>query len=155
MHAVSPLGFPDWKYERSRLNLVHSRAVAAAVVVGTQLPACRLDQANKLEDPQRSEADSIGSILRCIPMEIPPADREIEPKFTCRVWLKEALRRLYESGFVTGPRSGYEAFNVDALIRQIIGYGTADTQAIEKDTLEQATFDNYGNVVVVSAASQP
>lgn len=47
--------------------------------------------------------------VKDIPMAVPPSQRSKEPKFTCRVWFKEAIRVLNDSGvFVKCP-------DVDAL----------------------------------------
>lgn len=49
-------------------------------------------------------------------MTIPLADQRIEPIFTCRVWLKEAVRRLAHYNFINCP-------NVYVLEQELMRYG--------------------------------
>jgi hypothetical protein len=45
----------------------------------------------------------ISELLESIPMSTPAIDAEIEARFTCRVWFKEAIRVLHAKGVICCP----------------------------------------------------
>ncbi|KAF8914607.1 hypothetical protein CPB85DRAFT_1375405 [Mucidula mucida] len=51
---------------------------------------------------------------------------------TCRVWLREALRRLHNAGYIQ--------CNVDAMEMEMLEYGTKAAKAISEGTFEVATL---------------
>jgi hypothetical protein len=44
--------------------------------------------------------DVLKDILKTIPMVVPDIDKAREPKFTCRVWFREAIRVLHKRGII-------------------------------------------------------
>lgn len=50
-----------------------------------------------------NEYNAIVTLLKAIPLTIPDVDTHVEPVFTCRVWFKEAVRRLHNDGYVDCP----------------------------------------------------
>ena len=81
----------------------------------------------------RSQA-ALRDMLAQIPMSVvPEADRAREPAFTCRVWVREALRRMHKEGYVWCP-------DVDALEEEMWRYGRAAARAIEDDTFTGAAL---------------
>ncbi|KAF8918822.1 hypothetical protein CPB85DRAFT_1278859, partial [Mucidula mucida] len=64
--------------------------------------------------------------LKPIPMEVPNRDRANERSFTCRVWFKEAVRRLNDSGLFVQCE---------------------DVDALEMDLNEKACAVEYGGEV--------
>lgn len=77
-----------WEYERTKYTLQFSGGVAAGAVIG-KLTTKTLDQ--------------LDSLLKAIPMKIPDIDVGREAKWSCRVWLREALRRMHSAGFINCP----------------------------------------------------
>ncbi len=55
--------------------------------------------------------DAFGDILSRVPLAVPEADEGREPEFTCRVWWREAIRRLHVEGIISCP-------DVDGLERE-------------------------------------
>ncbi|KAK0468017.1 uncharacterized protein EV420DRAFT_1502382 [Desarmillaria tabescens] len=103
-----------WEYERVKFTLAKSQSVATAVVIGTI--------------PSSKTADDLHVILQAIPVPvIPEIDREREPNFNCRVWIREAVRRMNIMGYIQCP-------DVDALEAEIIGYGKEAAEAVEAET---------------------
>ncbi|KAI0076149.1 hypothetical protein K474DRAFT_1663415 [Panus rudis PR-1116 ss-1] len=105
-----------WSFDDSEFTLPTSRSVAAAAIIG------------RLKDKTR---DDLRRVLSRIPMTIPPVDAAREPVFSCRVWVREALRTMHREGFIYCP-------DVDALEQEMWGYGRAAAQAVEKETFELA-----------------
>ncbi|KAJ3737266.1 hypothetical protein DFJ43DRAFT_250669 [Lentinula guzmanii] len=65
------------------------------------------------------DVECLEAYVKDIPMNIIPRDQQREPKFTCRVWFKEAIRQIHASGmFVNCP-------DVDALERELLTKTTA------------------------------
>ncbi|KAH9846310.1 hypothetical protein C2E23DRAFT_744345 [Lenzites betulinus] len=91
-----------WCYDYTDYTLATSFSLATAVVLG-HLP------------PGKTVEDLI-VLLWAIPMMVPKADEAREPKFTCRVWAREAVRRMHAYGYIHCP-------NVDALEEEILRYG--------------------------------
>ena len=109
----------EWKYECSEYILVSSRSVAAAASIG------KLTQNHTFED--------FNAILREIPMAVPAVDELREPVWSCRVWVREALRRLHNAGYI-------ECSDVDAMEEEMLGYGRAAAAGIESDEFSIAAL---------------
>ena len=62
-----------------------------------------------------NDYNSVFQLLKGIPMTIPQEDVGIEPKFTCRVWWKQAIRLLSDRGYI-------KCDNVQALENECIEY---------------------------------
>ncbi|KAI0672991.1 hypothetical protein C8Q78DRAFT_969926 [Trametes maxima] len=114
-----------WSYDRTALTLATSPAVAAAAILG------RL--------PPGKTVDDLDAFLREIPMEVPRIDQDREPVWSCRVWVREALRRMHARGYIVCE-------DVDALEAEMWEYGGAAARKIEEDELETASL-----VVAVNA----
>ena len=71
--------------------------------------------------------------VKDIPMDIPSSQRAREPKFTCRVWFKEAIRMLNESGmFVKCP----------------------DVDALEEELRQRAIYAAFNRKVIIESATK-
>ncbi|KAH9901581.1 hypothetical protein C8Q73DRAFT_786939 [Cubamyces lactineus] len=114
-----------WSYDRTPLSLATSPAVAAAAIIG------RL--------PQGKTVDDLDALLQGIALEVPEVDREREPVFTCRVWIREALRRMHAGGYIARN-------DVDAMEEEMWGYGKAAAAQIEDDTFECAVLEDAMNI---------
>ena len=44
--------------------------------------------------------DEVTGLLKDIPLAIPDSDKNTEPRFSCRVWLREAVRHLDAAGLI-------------------------------------------------------
>ncbi|KAI0372888.1 hypothetical protein BV20DRAFT_840067 [Pilatotrama ljubarskyi] len=108
-----------WSYDRTPLSLATSPAVAAAATIGCLPPG--------------KSVDDLDAILREIPMEVSEVDKEREPTWTCRVWIREALRRMHTSGYVVCE-------DVDAMEEEMWEYGREAAAKIEDDTFEIAAL---------------
>ncbi|KAL1944667.1 hypothetical protein VTO73DRAFT_3097 [Trametes versicolor] len=108
-----------WSYDRTLLALATSPAVAAAAIIG------RL--------PDGKSVDDLNALLRQIPMEVPQVDRERELTWTCRVWIREALRRMHVRGYI-------HCEDVDAMEEEMWRYGKEAAAKIEDDTFEVASL---------------
>ncbi|KAI0672552.1 hypothetical protein C8Q78DRAFT_990949 [Trametes maxima] len=107
MHATNLQG--GWVYEKKTENIVESQTACVAVKIG------------QLSSDWTDVVDRVSNILEQIPMAIPSVDQSIERVFTCRVWLKEAVRVLAANGFI------YCA-DVAALEREVKAYGQAQDE---------------------------
>ncbi|PBK72674.1 hypothetical protein ARMSODRAFT_880837 [Armillaria solidipes] len=111
-HAITDVQQTEtgWSYDRTgfRLDTVDS-GVAAAVVIGNL---------------KGKSADDLDNVLKNIPMVVPAIDVEREPRFSCRVWCREALRRLDIEGIIT-------CTNIDAMEKEMWGYGEAAADILE------------------------
>lgn len=86
-HAARPDGI-TWQFCTSMWDPYNSGSCIFLAQVGRVLKF----------DPEKPSL-SIDVMRRCleaIPIAIPPQDVRREPVFTCRVWFREALRRLNE-----------------------------------------------------------
>ena len=121
--------------------------LAAAAVIG-QLPVT-LAGLEEEEGPTRTgrrTLDALRDLLAQIPMAVPEADRAREPVFTCRVWVREAVRRMHEEGYVDCP-------DVDAMEEEMWRYGRAAASAIEDGTFRVAALVQSVASRAVSAAN--
>ncbi|KAI0647283.1 hypothetical protein C8Q79DRAFT_908681 [Trametes meyenii] len=114
-----------WSYDRTALALATSPAVAAAAILG------RL--------PPGKTVDDLDAFLCEIPMEVPQIDEGREPVWSCRVWVREALRRMHARGYVVCK-------DIDALEAEMWRYGGVAAKKIEEDAFETASL-----VVAVNA----
>ncbi len=115
-HAIQDAS--GWSYESLSYSLHTSVSIATAAVIG-QVPFGTLND--------------FDALLRRIPInEVPNVDKAREPKLTCRVWLREALRRLHNAGYIQ--------CNVDAMEMEMLEYGTKAAKAISEGTFEVATL---------------
>ncbi|KAL1944690.1 hypothetical protein VTO73DRAFT_3120 [Trametes versicolor] len=109
MHALCHLSpgpngtmIEEWVYDSAKFTLVQSHTLAAAVVLG------RLPPGKTVQD--------LNALLAAIPMRVPTIDARREPAFTCRVWTREAVRRMHDHGYICCP-------DVDALEEEVWEYG--------------------------------
>ncbi|KAL1659960.1 hypothetical protein EV122DRAFT_253083 [Schizophyllum commune] len=105
MHATNVQG--GWAYEKKMHNIIKSQTACVAVKIG-QLSSTDV-------------IDRVSSTLERIPMSIPSIDQSIERVFTCRVWVKEAVRVLAANGFIS-------CSDVAGLEREVKGYGQAQDE---------------------------
>ena len=133
MHATTDYSPSDterlWCFDATPTTLATDEGgLAAAATIGR----LGLEQ-QQLEGRYRSQA-ALRDMLAQIPMAVvPEADRAREPTFTCRVWVREALRRMHKEGYVRCP-------DVDALEEEMWRYGRAAARAIEDDTFTVAAL---------------
>ncbi|THH18528.1 hypothetical protein EW146_g2476 [Bondarzewia mesenterica] len=107
-----------WAYDRvESYALGEFVGLAAAAVIGS------------LKDGRT--VDDLHVLLRDIPMTVPDVDVEHESKWTCRVWAREALRRMHKVGIVA-------CIDVDALEEEMWVYGRHAAETIEKGKWEGA-----------------
>lgn len=118
LHAIGdPSTATGWSYDRISLDLLNSTAVATAAVVGKLRSNTTIDDLDRLLSP--------------IPMEVPEVDRDREPRFTCRVWCREALRKMNDAKVLICE-------DVDYLEAEMWEYGGAAAKEIEDDVFEGA-----------------
>ncbi|OBZ72863.1 hypothetical protein A0H81_06847 [Grifola frondosa] len=121
-HAVTDHSEPGsgiFTYDKSITVLPSDRGVATAAIIGS------------LGSRSVNDLDTLLSSIPC--NTVPSVDREREPRFTCRVWLREAVRRMHGAGFI-------RCADVDALEKEILFYGEKAAQEIDNDTFEYATL---------------
>ncbi|TFY62519.1 hypothetical protein EVJ58_g3825 [Rhodofomes roseus] len=75
-----------WQFYTSEWNPFTSQSCLTLALIGRVVDF-------EPENPSHS-VDAMRECLQAIPMTIPPQDVGREPMFTCRVWFREALRRL-------------------------------------------------------------
>ncbi|KAL1952059.1 hypothetical protein VTO73DRAFT_1208 [Trametes versicolor] len=92
-----------WGYESTEFTLTTSHTVAVAAILG-HLPAGKT-------------VVDLDQVLSEIPMSVPVVDQGREREFTCRVWIREAMRRMHAHRYIHCP-------NVDALEAEMLRYGT-------------------------------
>lgn len=102
-HMVDHVRAPYWRFEADfNYNLNDSAYVAAAIVIG-QL--------------RRSSIEQIHQLLYQIPIDVVPIeDIDSENTFSCRVWIREAIRVLHRAGII-------RCDSVDDLEWEMRGYG--------------------------------
>ncbi|EPQ61094.1 hypothetical protein GLOTRDRAFT_124824 [Gloeophyllum trabeum ATCC 11539] len=108
-----------WRFvaEPNNINASPS-SVCAAAIVGRV--------------PEGKSVVDIVQIAQAVPLnEVPSADVGKEPKFTCRVWIKEVIKHLHASHFLRCP-------DVDALEQEMRGYASVAVASIENDTFDKA-----------------
>ncbi|KAJ7682637.1 hypothetical protein DFH06DRAFT_1290035 [Mycena polygramma] len=84
-----------------------SQKICAAVKIGTL-------------DRRVVDREVLTPFLNTIEMAVPVVDKERERIFTCRVWFRQAIRELHETGFL-------ECSDVDALEKECIRHGLGNT----------------------------
>lgn len=123
LHAVRILelfidGVPmgDWTFQAMPFTLAASETVVAAAVIG------------QLRD---KTIEQLVELLSKIPMLVPAVDAHREPQFTCRVWVREALRRMHGAGFI-------HCIDVDAMEAEMLRYGLPAAAAVKNRTFRLA-----------------
>ncbi|OJT08851.1 hypothetical protein TRAPUB_202 [Trametes pubescens] len=109
----------EWSYDFASFTLATSASVAVAMVLG-KLPSGKTVQ-------------DLDALLQKIPMTVPAADTARESEFTCRVWVREAVRRMHAEGYIVCP-------DVDALEEEAWKYGREAARKVDDDTFELATL---------------
>ncbi|KAF9479642.1 hypothetical protein BDN70DRAFT_878604 [Pholiota conissans] len=117
-HAVNDYGRGAWHFDCIKVNLIDSMSVAAAAVIGS------------ITD---RDVDRFRRVLAEIPMTVPDIDEEKEPKFSCRVWIREALRRLHREGYIECP-------DVGAMEDEMREYGRDAAKAVSDESFSIATL---------------
>ncbi|KAI0643872.1 hypothetical protein C8Q79DRAFT_872717, partial [Trametes meyenii] len=94
-HAVSLAdpqhGIPQgtWRYERrDGWSIAQTKRIAVALAIGQM---------------GNHTITDLHSLLSAIPMTVPQADFTTELAFTCRVWIREAVRTLHARGWINCP----------------------------------------------------
>lgn len=124
IHATGMNG--KWWYKQIEYSLQHDPAVAAVAIIG------------KLNTTIHT-LDYLDAVLKEVPMlEVAHADVGREPKFTCRVWLREALRRMHDAGFIHCP-------DVDAMEAEMVRYGSTAAEENEGDRFKVAKLASASN----------
>nr|VWO96024.1 APH domain-containing protein [Ganoderma boninense] len=107
MHATTDYSPSEtdrrWCFDATPTTLATDEGgLAAAATVGRLKPDSGSDDGRGA----RSQ-DALREMLARIPVDVvPEADKGREPKFTCRVWVREALRRMHEAGLRGLPGRG-------------------------------------------------
>lgn len=118
LHAIGdPSTATGWSYDRTLLDLLNSTAVASAAIVG------RLGS--------NTTIDHLDALLGVIALELPEVDKGREPRLTCRVWCREALRRMNDAGIIACE-------DVGAMEAEMWEYGGNAAKEIEDDVFEGA-----------------
>lgn len=118
LHATINPG--QWAFEaRGEYSLGQSDAVCVAAVIG------------ELNPEKGFTAEYLKSLLALIPMAVPVVEEETEPRITCRVWMKEVLRRIHDAHFIHCP-------DVYALEAEMIELGSAAELSIDEGTFSKA-----------------
>ncbi|KAK0468261.1 uncharacterized protein EV420DRAFT_1503546 [Desarmillaria tabescens] len=99
-----------WSYDKTgfRIDTVDF-GVVVAVVIGNL---------------KGKSVDDIDNVLKNIPMQVPAIDVEKEPRFSCRVWCREALRRLDKEGIIS-------CSDINAMEKEVWEYGEAAADILE------------------------
>lgn len=109
----------SWAYVRKGNTMIYSASIVVATIIG------------KLKTHSLTDLDTL---LRAIPMpDIPVVDVGREPKFTCRVWIREAVRRMDKASYI-------QCTDVDALEKELIEYGRQGVKEVEDDTFKAAVL---------------
>lgn len=115
IHAtqLDPYHPESWTFEViPGYSLNTTRFVAAACVIGLM--------------PDGKSTEDLIDIVSAIPIGVvPEVDVGREPNFTCRVWIKEAVRRLHSARFVECP-------DVESLEREVYGFGREALDEVER-----------------------
>lgn len=115
LHPSAPSGV--WQFEATQYSLPYAKSLAAAAVIGTLREGFNY---NHLYD-----------ILSQIPTHVPEVDYYNEPRFTARVWAREALRRLHNAGFINCPY-------ITVMEAEMMFYGEGAVQAMDAEQFTQA-----------------
>ncbi|KAF4563675.1 hypothetical protein EYR40_003199 [Pleurotus pulmonarius] len=106
-----------WAYDSTAFTLHTSQSVAAAAIVGKIAFGTVAD---------------LGTLLSEIPVGVvPDTDKGREKVFSCRVWIREALRVLNNKGHIDCP-------DVDAMEKEMWEYGAQAAADIEAETFKEA-----------------
>lgn len=115
-------GTKVYEFDRTTYTLATSMSVAAAAVIG------------RLPDQPGHTLEDLVTLLSAIPVNVvPDVDKERETKFTCRVWVREAVRLMNANGYVRCP-------DVNALEEEMWGYGRKAIEALDDGSFTKATL---------------
>lgn len=117
IHATNPAG--TWKYEATDRDISHSETICVLVKIGVsaaQYHTFPISHVFLGRITSTNTVDRICKLLEPIPMEVPTVFKDSEPKFTCRVWVKEACRVMDAMHII-------KCSNVVVLEKEILGYG--------------------------------
>ncbi|KAM5538607.1 hypothetical protein V8D89_007636 [Ganoderma adspersum] len=106
-----------WQFQDTAFTLATSASGVAAAIVGHLT--------------ENKTVQQLVDLLREIPMSVPEVDIDREPDFSCRVWVREALRRLHGAGFI-------DCLDVIALENEMQGYGKPAAIAVKNGTFKLA-----------------
>lgn len=106
----------SWQYEMKEFKLKSSKTVVVAAVIGSL---------------GSQDISALDALLRHIPMEVPAIDAAREAQFNCRVWAREAARRMHDAGMISCP-------DVNALEEEMQGYGNKALDDLKKGKFTQA-----------------
>ncbi|PBL01867.1 hypothetical protein ARMGADRAFT_1005360 [Armillaria gallica] len=106
-HATNKIGTAPWQYEC--VLWVNPQSEDSMPVTFTKIG----------QVPEDWDYSYLDYFLNSIPMCTPDTDRAREPRFTCRVWFKEAIRTLHAAEMFV------KCADVDALERDLVTKATA------------------------------
>ncbi|KAK0205977.1 hypothetical protein DFS33DRAFT_1240702, partial [Desarmillaria ectypa] len=106
-HATNKIGTAPWQYEC--VLWVNTQSEDSIPVTFTKIGRI----------PDDWNYSYLDYFLSSIPMSIPDIDRAREPRFTCRVWFREAVRTLHAAEMFV------KCTDVDALERDLVTKATA------------------------------
>ncbi|KAJ4478064.1 hypothetical protein J3R30DRAFT_2853003 [Lentinula aciculospora] len=86
-HAKETAG--HWFFED---NHVPQQGLLADPIVSASIKIGELKNMSSLDDIQ--------GLFKNIPLAVPAVDAAVEPRFSCRVWGKEAVRQLHKHGYI-------------------------------------------------------
>ncbi|KAH0582213.1 hypothetical protein H2248_011861 [Termitomyces sp. 'cryptogamus'] len=90
-------------------DILVSQTLSAAIKIGSL-------------NPDVVSRDILRDILMPIPIAVPDVDKDREPRFTCRVWFREAIRRLHNHRVIL-------CSNVDELEKECNTYALGNQAA--------------------------
>ncbi|KZO89462.1 hypothetical protein CALVIDRAFT_569902 [Calocera viscosa TUFC12733] len=101
-HAINQ-GVNGWMFERRNWNPVSSALALSALRIGVYVPA-------------------VEGLLAPIPMVTPAIDQQ-QGAFTCRIWVRQAIRTLHSANLIVCP-------DVDALEAEGVQVGNFHRQGV-------------------------
>ncbi|KAF7795543.1 hypothetical protein EIP86_006705 [Pleurotus ostreatoroseus] len=120
LHAVDNGDRTIWAFQTKPFTLVYSKTLVAGLIIGNV-------------HPPDKHVEDLENLLRQIPMAVPPVDLHREPMFTCRVWVREAIRRMNHQGFIN-------CSNADELMSEMETRGKSAVEAIKGGRYTTATL---------------
>lgn len=118
IHNAAPGEEKVWMFDATDLSLQTSEAVAVAAIIG------------KVEGISLTDLEE--TLRKNVPVgQVPAADMGREPKFSCRVWILDALRYLHKEGII-------QCSDIDAMEQEMKEYGKAAVLEIDNDTFTVA-----------------
>ncbi|KZT57482.1 hypothetical protein CALCODRAFT_483153 [Calocera cornea HHB12733] len=119
--GVSPFCFhaaqiPGWHYERKIWDMARSQTSVIGVKIGEYI-----------------DANTVDAVLAPVPMSTPAEEGDVE--FTCRIWVRAAIRHLHSLGMINCP-------NVDDL--------QAEANRLANLHAQDVSLGRFGGVYVSS-----